>query len=172
MLAHGIQNWNLWSDADCSGVTFYGFETMNFSGVPYDELPPANTVWVVLEAPASGAGASGQRRHGGVFPLERVIAQKIRVNPSNPNIPSIWYYSYVSSHETGHAFALDHPNHTGSVMSGQSNDSALWNASLPTVCDIVVVAGLYCCTPTTCPEDYTWNYLEWLSTRPEYRTGV
>ena len=43
MLAHGIQNWNLWSDADCSGVTFYGFETMNFSGVAYDDMPPANT---------------------------------------------------------------------------------------------------------------------------------
>lgn len=45
-------------------------------------------------------------------------------------------------------------------MSGQSNDSAAWNASMPTPCDIVVVAGIYCCTPTACPEDWTWSYLE------------
>jgi hypothetical protein len=158
MLIHGIQNWSLWSDADCSGVTFYGFETMNFAGVPYSEMPPDYTVWVVLETPSDGAGGSGQRRVGGVFPLQRVIAQKIRVNPANPNIPGIAYYSYVSAHEVGHAFALDHPNHTGSVMSGQSNDSALWNSTLPTLCDVLVVAALYCCTPTTCPEDYTWSF--------------
>ncbi|HXM49902.1 MAG TPA: hypothetical protein VN956_18820 [Pyrinomonadaceae bacterium] len=157
-LIQGIQNWNLYSDLDCSGVTFYDFETMNFSGVPSGQLPPDNTVWVVLETPIDGAGASGQRRDSGVFPLQRVIAQKIRVNPANHNIPSIAYYSYVSSHEVGHAFALDHPDHTGSVMSGQSNDSALWNANLPTLCDVVVVAALYCCIPTTCPEDFTWDY--------------
>lgn len=158
MLSHGIQNWSLYSDIDCSGVTFYGFETMDFSGVAHSQLPPDNTVWVVLETPSDGAGASGQRRDSGFFPLQRVIAQKIRVNPANPNIPSIWYYSYVASHEVGHAFALDHPDHTGSVMSGQSNDSALWNASLPTPCDILVVATLYCCTPTACPEDFSWDY--------------
>lgn len=159
MLIHGIQNWNLWSDADCSGVTFYGFETMDFSGIGGSQMPPASIVWVVKEPCPDGALACGQMRHGGgFFPLDRVIAQKIRVDPANHNIPSIAYYSYVASHEVGHAFALDHPDHTGSVMSGQSNDSALWNASLPTLCDIFVVAALYCCTPTACPEDYSWDY--------------
>jgi len=160
-LIHGIQNWSLWSDADCSGVTFYGFETMSFSGVAYSQMPPPDTVWVVLETPIDGAPASGQMRQGGVFPLERVIAQKIRVNPAvcnNASLASIAYYSYVSSHEVGHAFALNHPSHTGSVMSGQSNDSALWNSTLPTLCDVFVVAAIYCCTPTTCPEDYTWSF--------------
>ncbi len=42
-------------------------------------------------------------------------------------------------------------------MSGP-HDNAAWNASLPTLCDVVVVAVLYCCTPTACPEDWSWNY--------------
>jgi len=29
-LIHGIQNWNLYSFIDCSDVTFFGFETMDF----------------------------------------------------------------------------------------------------------------------------------------------
>src|SRR6266568_6774810 len=37
MLSHGIQNWSLYSDVDCSGVTFYGFETMDFSGITYGQ---------------------------------------------------------------------------------------------------------------------------------------
>ncbi len=48
-LIHGIQNWSLYSDVDCSGVTFYGFETMNFSGIPTAQMPPDYTVWVVKE---------------------------------------------------------------------------------------------------------------------------
>lgn len=166
-LIYGIQNWSLYSGLDCSGVTFYGFETMNFSGVAYGQLPPDDTVWVVFETPNDGATASGQTRQGGVFPLERVIAQKIRVNPAvcnNPSLASIALYSYVASHEVGHAFALNHPkatesnpNPTNSVMSGP-HDNAAWNASLPTLCDVVVVAVLYCCTPTACPEDFTWDY--------------
>jgi hypothetical protein len=114
-----------------------------------------------------GTTADGPMRHGGVFPLERVIAQKIRVNPAvcnNPSNASIGLYSYVTSHEVGHAFALNHPKATesnpypiNSVMSGQ-HDNAAWNASLPTLCDVVVVAVLYCCTPTSCPEDFTWDY--------------
>jgi len=91
-LIHGIQNWGLYSDFDCSGVTFYGFETMGFSGVPDGQMPPDDTVWVVRETPDDGASASGQMRQGGVFPLQRVVAQKIRVNPAvcnNPGLASI-----------------------------------------------------------------------------------
>lgn len=170
-LIHGIQNWNIWSTADCSNVTFYGFENMNFSGVAYEQLPPDYTVWVVFEAPSNGAPASGQMRQGSGFPLERVIAQKIRVNPNvcnNTNLANIAYYSYVSSHEAGHAFAITHPQHTNSVMSGQ-HDNAAWNANLPTLCDVLVVASIYCCTPTDCPEDYSWNYLA-CSCQPDTNT--
>ncbi|HXI22754.1 MAG TPA: hypothetical protein VNG71_02685 [Pyrinomonadaceae bacterium] len=35
-LAQGFLNWSLWSEADCSGVTFYGFDTMDMSGL--DEM--------------------------------------------------------------------------------------------------------------------------------------
>jgi hypothetical protein len=77
-LTQGFVNWSLWESADCSYVTFYGFETMNFSGVPYAQMPPDYTVWVVQENPKDGAAASGERRFGGGFyPLDRVIAQKI-----------------------------------------------------------------------------------------------
>lgn len=160
-LSHGIQNWSLYHDADCSGVTFNGFETMDMSEVGASEMPPTYTVWVIRQATQSGGAASGQRRVGGTFPFERVVAQKILINPSVCNdqaLAALAYYSYLTSHEVGHAFALDHPTHQYSVMSGQSNTSAAWNSSLPTLCDVLVVAALYCCTPTECPEDFSWDY--------------
>lgn len=163
-LTLGVQSWNLWSNADCSGVTFYGFEPMDMSGIAVPDMPPANTIWVILETtvnittPAPGPQSSGQLRVGGTFPFERVIAQKIRINPPTPNHPEYAYFSFFTSHEIGHGFALlDHPWGPNSVMGGPRND-AVWNSIMPTVCDVAPIAVLYCCTPTTCPEDYTWDY--------------
>jgi|ERR1041384_7676777 hypothetical protein len=48
-LAQGLINWSFWSDANCSHVTFYGFETMDMSGIAVSDLPPENTVWIISE---------------------------------------------------------------------------------------------------------------------------
>jgi hypothetical protein len=42
-------------------------------------------------------------------------------------------------------------------MGGAHNDYN-FNISVPTLCDVFMVAALYCCTPTSCPEDFTWDY--------------
>ena len=169
-LENGIRNWNFYTGIDCSGVEFYGFETFNFSSSGA-EMPPDYTLWVVREdCPLdplynNRAFACTNRRFDGLSPLARIKAQKIRVTLASNNQPAIALFSYVGSHEVGHAFALDHPKAsetnptpTNSVMSG-SHDNAAWNASLPTPCDVLTVAALYCCTPTDCPEDFSWDYL-------------
>lgn len=168
-LIRGIQNWNLYSDLDCTGVSFYGFEAMDFSGIPNSQMPPDYTVWVVFEQPDDNAIATGQRRVGGVFPNQRVVAQKIEINPTKLNLPQYAWCSFYTSHEIGHSFALtDYPTGPNSVMGGAQNDAA-WNLSMPTVCDVFIVGLFYCCTPTSCPEDYTWDYLV-CNCRPDTNT--
>ena len=105
-LAQGIINWSLWSDADCSGVTFYGFDTMDMSGIGMADLPPDNTVWVISQSTRDGGIADGPQRRSGGFPNERIIAQKIRLNPSASNAPQFAWWAFISAHETGHSFAL------------------------------------------------------------------
>ena len=126
-LRQGIENWNLYSNLDCTGVSFYGFETMDFSGIPNNQMPPDYTVWVVSEIPDDNGIATGQRRVGGVPPNQRVVAQKIEINPTKLNLPQYAWFSFYSSHEIGHSFALDdHPTGPNSVMGGAHNDAA-WN---------------------------------------------
>ena len=95
-------------------------------------------------------------------------------NPGTVNDASSAYFSWASSHEIGHTFGLAHNpnlNFLESVMAGYGPGSQYYeaNRSLPTVCDAVVVAGLYCCTPTDCPEDYAWDYLS-CSCQPDKST--
>ena len=44
------------------------------------------------------------------------------------------------------------------MMAGPHNDFN-FNITVPTLCDVFMVATFYCCTPTSCPEDFTWNDL-------------
>lgn len=154
----GINNWNFYSGMDCSGVSFYGFDSMDMSGITYNQMPPSNTVWVILEAPNDNAAASGQRVTGG-FPIPRVIAQKIRINPNVTNRPWLADFSYFASHEVGHGFALAEFGTGPNTVMGPWHNDAFWNSTLPTPCDVLVIAALYCCTPTSCPEDFSWDYL-------------
>ena len=110
--------------------------------------------------PPHTAPAQGPARHayGGVG---RVIAQKIKVDSATVNITSLAYYSYIGTHESGHAFGITHPGVPGSCMSGQDNYSYYWNDNLPTLCDVATIAQIYCeppdCTPQDCGEDFTWS---------------
>src|SRR6185436_17197621 len=62
-LIHGIENWNLWSVADCSNVTFYGFESMHFVESHNTQMPPNYTVCVKRETTSDGAPAQTAFRH-------------------------------------------------------------------------------------------------------------
>lgn len=105
-LATGILNWNFYKDADCSGVEFYGFDTMDFSQIPTSQLPPDYTVWVVRQnCPLTQYFIDGNPVLDGQGnpmyvvpqactdkradpPFGRVTAQKIRISLATNNIPS------------------------------------------------------------------------------------
>jgi len=170
-LAHGVLNWNPWGLADCSFVGFTGGENRHFEPEVYAPLyfAPAGNVYIVNTLCTVCSYGSGT-----LMTLNedqtRVVGAKIMMNPGVPNIPNIAYFSWASSHEIGHTFGLADPNllYTlspgTSVMAGYVNETTSdnpynHNRSMPTVCDIAVVAGLYClfCIPTDCPEDYIWS---------------
>jgi hypothetical protein len=149
---------------------------MDMSGIAVSDLPAANTVWVISETtvdagnPPPGPISDNARRVGG-FPVQRVIAQKIRIRPTASNDSNYAWFTFISAHETGHAFALSEllPGYLpDSVMGGVHNDYA-FNISVPTVCDVFKVAALYCCTPTSCPEDFSWDYTQ-CSCQPDTNT--
>jgi hypothetical protein len=167
-LAHGLSNWSAASLVDCSDVTFWGFDTMDMSGIPYAQMPPDSTVWVVSQAPDDGHAASGPMSVGQFPEGPRVIAQKIFVDPATSNHPfyvSINWGVYATAHETGHAFALLESlgGIQDTVMSGWhvppgDPNAAEYNNNLPTTCDFVMVGSLYCCSPVDCTqEDYSWD---------------
>jgi hypothetical protein len=89
-LAQGLTNWSFWSGADCSGVTFYGFDSMDMSEISAEDMPPANTVWIISQPTTYGGVADGPLRRGGT--PERVIAQKIRINTSASNAPQYAWF--------------------------------------------------------------------------------
>ena len=152
---------------DCSNVYFYGFDPMDMSGIPFSEMPPDDTIWVVMEAPGDAHPASGPRGYGQFPEGLRVISQRIRVDPFTSNDPyhiNINWSVYATAHETGHAFALLESlgGIQDTVMSGAhvppDPNAAEYNNNLPTTCDVAMVASLYCCTPVDCAEDYSWDY--------------
>ena len=75
-LAQGIKNWSSYSLADCSGVTFYGFESMDMSGIAPEDLPPAYTVWVIRQDPDVTGIAEGPLVRG---ESGRIVGQKIKI---------------------------------------------------------------------------------------------
>jgi hypothetical protein len=83
-LALGLTNWALWSAADCSGWTIDSIDTMNMSGIDLNDLPPPHTVWIIKQATTFGGIADGPlTKSGGVWPFQRVVGQKIRINPNS-----------------------------------------------------------------------------------------
>jgi hypothetical protein len=179
-LAHGVFNWNTWGLADCSLMEFTGGENREFDPEVYDQLykAPAWSVYIVNEHCDGAQWGSCQLD---TYDQDRIVGVKIMIEEpqSNPTyFESIGYFSWASSHEIGHTFGLG--DHLGSypgasAMAGYvnetySNDPYHDNTSLPTYCDVIVVAGLYCiCSPTSCPEDYIWND-ELCSCQPDTNT--
>ncbi|MEK6333531.1 MAG: hypothetical protein AABM67_01200 [Acidobacteriota bacterium] len=161
-LAHGVQNWSTWNLVNCSFVEFAGGESQHYGSEVYTNqyTPPANNVYVVRmlsQGSPFGTGILMDYSQG------RVLSAKIMMNPEQPNISSIATYSWATSHEIGHTFGLAHSNENNplqpgsSVMAGYVNNYED-NRSLPTSCDVIVTAGLYCfCTPVECGEDEVWN---------------
>lgn len=84
-LAQGLLDWSLWSEnfpyGDCSGVTFYGFDTMDMSGIGRGDPPPANTVWVISQTPDDGNISDSQFLRS-TDVQHRIIGHKIRINPN------------------------------------------------------------------------------------------
>jgi hypothetical protein len=174
-LAHGVFNWNIWGFADCSLIEFVGGENTLFGPEVYANtyrVPPWNVYIVNMNCSSCPLGT------GTLFTYDqdRVVAAKVMVAPQNisPSFLSysvnIGLFSYISSHEIGHSFGLAHNSNMlilspgSSVMAGfvnetTSNDPYSDNRSMPTLCDVAVVAGLYCllCNPTDCQEDYIWS---------------
>ena len=157
-LALGIANWNIYANFDCSNVFFYGFLPMHFSAAQHNEMPPDYTIWVIKETTDDGSRAQSVFRHTGLFSVAgiRTLAQKIRIHPNTQN-DSVAFFSYLGAHESAHGFGLQHTLSFGySAMAGPG-PNAVWNMTLPTLCDALVVSAIYCCVPIDCGEDYVWD---------------
>jgi hypothetical protein len=170
-LLRGATNWNIWGLVDCSFVGFLPAGVQAFGPETYGDnfRAPADSVYII-SVPNLNCPNGGCVLH--TYDQGRTVGAKIMFDPavwnnnSQAYLLSIGWYAWASSHEIGHTFALSHllgayPGAnvmTGYVTGDQSNDPYADNTSLPTLCDIVVVAGLYCsCFQYDCPDDYIWS---------------
>lgn len=170
-LRQGVFNWNFWGLVDCSLVGFGGGGINTFAPEVYANsyLAPPDTVYIVSVPNLNCANGGCVLR---TLDQGRTVGAKIMFDPAvwadNQTYKlNIGWYVWASAHEIGHTFALAHlygayPGAnvmTGFVTEFQSDNPYRDNSSLPTFCDAVVVAGLYCPCAVfgECPENYVWN---------------
>lgn len=147
--ANGMAKWN--GQANCSGVTFSGFQTQHFTD--YSAAPPDRTVYWQKDDPLNGY-------NGGVYyhiSNNRIRAVRVKILPSVANIADGSYFVYLGSHELGHTFALENctcangcncDGENGlSIMAGQSNNNVAYNNRGPQPCDNYAVRDVYCPCP-------------------------
>jgi len=169
-LRKGVFNWNTWGLINCSKVEFSGGNNQQFGPEVYanNYFVPSGHVYIVsMPLPdCPNGGCTLMTNDQG-----RTVGAKLMFDPSaiaaNPSYYlSIGYYSWASSHEIGHTFGLG--DHYGSypganAMSGyvtefQDSNPYEKNRSLPTACDSLVVAGIYCiCQSMECDDGYILN---------------
>jgi hypothetical protein len=161
----GVFNWNIWGLGDCSLVGFAGGGTQSFGPEVYANTyfaPPGHVYIVSIPNLNCDNGGCVVRTN-----LDgRVVGALISFDPAvwtnnQSYFVSIGYYAWAASHEIGHTFALNHHVIGGypgaSSQAGYVTDYAA-NTSLPTFCDVVSVASIYCtCLRYDCPEDYIWS---------------
>ncbi len=165
--------------ADCSFVEFTGGESQHLGAEVFANgfHAPPGTVYIVnipgLDCETGGCELSTIDQGRTVGALVMYDVGNIGNNASY--FLGIGYYYWAGAHEIGHTFGLrDHYGsgllafpgaHPGAnVMCGYVNetisqDAYGQNSSLPTLCDVLVVAGIYCfsCVEQQCPEDYIWS---------------
>src|SRR6266404_6346131 len=153
-------------------VELVGGTTMHFAPEVYDQAykPPPWNVYIVNQAGSGCAyGTCVLKDHD---ENNRIDSAKVFIDPQNSNSTFLQtnlntgWFAFAASHEVGHTFGLAHNSNVlilapgSSVMAGPlgntSGDAYERNTSMPTLCDVLVVAGLYCrfCVETECPEDY------------------
>jgi hypothetical protein len=164
-LEAGNEKWNNLSLVLCSGVRFQNFEPVFIAEEDLEEIPPdGHLVWQ-RDTPNNG-------KNGEVIAVTGfagfVVAARIKILPTAPNVAQGTYYNYLGTHEVGHTFNLnDCVSGTGcngtedTIMRGHSDgitSSNTFNTSGPKQCDIVKVRAVYCSsspspepTPTPTP---------------------
>lgn len=125
-LRHGAFNWNVWGLVDCSFVEFAGGGSQQFGPEVYDNsyLAAPDHVYIIK---VSNLNCRNNGCLSRTIADGRTVGAKIKFDfPTGieSHLLSIGYYSWASSHEIGHTFALDdHYGYLGgypgaNVMSG------------------------------------------------------
>ena len=92
----GIEKWN--GAANCSGVTFVGFQTQHFTD--YEAAPPTNTVYWQRKSDL------GVRMHYHPGTPLRVRAARVGLLPEFVNQYNNTFFVYLGTHEIGHTFGM------------------------------------------------------------------
>lgn len=153
------EQWNNASLVTCTRVRFKGFNPIFIPPEDMEDIPSVGDLVWQRDTPNNG-------KNGEVFAVTDssgfVVAARIKILPTVPNVAQGTYFNYLGTHEVAHTFNLDDcisttgcPTGTeATIMRGHSDgisSSNTFNTTGPKECDLARVRNIYCPSPSPTP---------------------